>query len=189
MFAIYANIHCCAGSSSWRSQEPVIGVMQQAVQSCAMGSGCVLLAWGIRCGGMSQGFAHCWQAYRAAALRHHPDKNKGDAEGAKAKFQAAKDARDLLSDAKARAALDALLGCANAVLPCASICPAGHPACLRTGDATSPDLHSECNELTCARAYLRTSYGSQWLLWIARLTCVTAVQGACGEGGQVCGAG
>lgn len=51
------------------------------------------------------------QAYRAAALRHHPDKNKGDVEGAKKKFQAAKDARDLLTDAKARAALDALLGC------------------------------------------------------------------------------
>lgn len=58
---------------------------------------------------------YCWQAYRAAALRHHPDKNKGDVQGAKAKFQAAKDARDLLSDGKARAALDALLGCATAV--------------------------------------------------------------------------
>lgn len=52
-----------------------------------------------------------WQAYRAAALRYHPDKHKGDVEGAKKKFQAAKDARDLLTDAKARAALDALLGC------------------------------------------------------------------------------
>lgn len=63
---------------------------------------------------MFQCFTHFRQAYRAAALRHHPDKNKGDVEGAKAKFQAAKDARDLLSDAKARAALDALLGCTTA---------------------------------------------------------------------------
>lgn len=49
------------------------------------------------------------QAYRSAALQHHPDKNKGDPEGAKKAFQLAKDARDLLQDAKARAALDSLL--------------------------------------------------------------------------------
>ena len=97
---------------------------------------------------MSQCFARCWQAYRAAALRHHPDKNKGDVEGAKAKFQAAKDARDLLSDAKARAALDALLGCAIAEPQCGSANLAGYPACLQTGHATSPGMHSEFHKLT-----------------------------------------
>lgn len=58
------------------------------------------------------------QAYRSAALQYHPDKNKGDTEGAKKNFQLAKDARDLLQDTKARAALDALLQCVIPPWPC-----------------------------------------------------------------------
>lgn len=54
------------------------------------------------------------QAYRRLALKYHPDKQKGAAgrEEAARLFQRAKDAKDLLADEGARAALNALLRCA-----------------------------------------------------------------------------
>lgn len=50
------------------------------------------------------------RAYKKQALKYHPDKAKGsDKEAAAKKFQQAADAKELLSDSSARAALDALL--------------------------------------------------------------------------------
>jgi molecular chaperone DnaJ len=46
------------------------------------------------------------KAFRKKAKQYHPDLNKDDPEGAKAKFQEATKANDILSDAKKRAAYD-----------------------------------------------------------------------------------
>ncbi|WP_298924822.1 molecular chaperone DnaJ [uncultured Ramlibacter sp.] len=47
------------------------------------------------------------KAYRKMAMKHHPDRNQGDADkGAEAKFKEAKEAYEMLSDAAKRAAYD-----------------------------------------------------------------------------------
>lgn len=46
------------------------------------------------------------KAFRQKAKRFHPDLNKDDPEGAKAKFQEATKANDILTDPKKRAAYD-----------------------------------------------------------------------------------
>ena len=47
------------------------------------------------------------KAYRKQAMKHHPDRNQGDAsKDAEAKFKDAKEAYEMLSDAQKRAAYD-----------------------------------------------------------------------------------
>ena len=47
------------------------------------------------------------KAYRKLAMKHHPDRNQGDADkGAEARFKEAKEAYEMLSDASKRAAYD-----------------------------------------------------------------------------------
>ena len=46
------------------------------------------------------------KAYRRLAMKHHPDRNSADSEESEAKFKEAKEAHEVLSDAKKRAAYD-----------------------------------------------------------------------------------
>jgi len=46
------------------------------------------------------------KAYRRLAMKHHPDRNTGDSEESEARFKEAKEAHEVLSDAKKRAAYD-----------------------------------------------------------------------------------
>src|SRR6187431_2582000 len=47
------------------------------------------------------------KAYRKLAMKHHPDRNQGDAsQAAEARFKEAKEAYEMLSDADKRAAYD-----------------------------------------------------------------------------------
>ncbi len=46
------------------------------------------------------------KAYRRLAMKHHPDRNTDDSEESEAKFKEAKEAHEVLSDAKKRAAYD-----------------------------------------------------------------------------------
>ena len=47
------------------------------------------------------------KAYRKLAMKHHPDRNQGDAtKGSEDKFKEAKEAYEILSDANKRAAYD-----------------------------------------------------------------------------------
>ena len=46
------------------------------------------------------------KAYRRLAMKHHPDRNTGDSEESEAKFKEAKEAHEVLSDPKKRAAYD-----------------------------------------------------------------------------------
>jgi molecular chaperone DnaJ len=46
------------------------------------------------------------KAYRRLAMKHHPDRNSGKSEGSEAMFKEAKEAHEVLSDAKKRAAYD-----------------------------------------------------------------------------------
>ncbi len=46
------------------------------------------------------------KAYRRLAMKHHPDRNTGNSEGAEEKFKEAKEAHEMLSDANKRAAYD-----------------------------------------------------------------------------------
>lgn len=46
------------------------------------------------------------KAYRRLAMKHHPDRNSDDSEESEAKFKEAKEAHEVLSDAKKRAAYD-----------------------------------------------------------------------------------
>ncbi len=46
------------------------------------------------------------KAYRRLAMKHHPDRNTGNAEESEAKFKEAKEAHEILSNAKKRAAYD-----------------------------------------------------------------------------------
>ncbi len=47
------------------------------------------------------------KAYRKLAMKHHPDRNQGEAsKDAEAKFKEAKEAYEMLSDAEKRAAYD-----------------------------------------------------------------------------------
>ncbi len=46
------------------------------------------------------------KAYRRLAMKHHPDRNTGDSEESEARFKEAKEAHEVLSNAKKRAAYD-----------------------------------------------------------------------------------
>lgn len=46
------------------------------------------------------------KAYRRLAMKHHPDRNTGDSEESESRFKEAKEAHEVLSDAKKRAAYD-----------------------------------------------------------------------------------
>lgn len=104
------SVSVCSAGARCRPLRMQLHAQPLACQRCSSSLQPVALHGTLQHHGQTTSLTRCIvQAYRAAALRYHPDKNKGDVEGAKNKFQAAKDARDLLSDDKARAALDALL--------------------------------------------------------------------------------
>ncbi|HQD17018.1 MAG TPA: DnaJ domain-containing protein, partial [Ottowia sp.] len=46
------------------------------------------------------------KAYRKLAMKYHPDRNQGDAQGAELKFKEAKEAYEMLSDPQKKAAYD-----------------------------------------------------------------------------------
>lgn len=46
------------------------------------------------------------KAYRRLAMKHHPDRNSDNSAESEAKFKEAKEAHEVLSDAKKRAAYD-----------------------------------------------------------------------------------